>query len=121
MQTEVKAKLMARFGLSDIQTTAILDMQLRKLAALERQKSKMNLYDTGNHRIPRRPPGSPEKYSRVVKTNSKNSKKIRRRAKNQSHKKQNRWIADEQLIPIEDVIITMGVRQGNKTTSEIDV
>ncbi|MBP9814524.1 DNA gyrase subunit A, partial [Candidatus Woesebacteria bacterium] len=35
---EAKKKLMSRFGLSEIQTTAILDMQLRKLAALERQK-----------------------------------------------------------------------------------
>ncbi len=35
---EAKGKLMTRFGLSDIQATAILDMQLRRLAALERQK-----------------------------------------------------------------------------------
>jgi len=35
---EAKGKLMSRFGLTDIQTTAILDMQLRRLAALERQK-----------------------------------------------------------------------------------
>lgn len=33
-----KANLMARFGLSEIQATAILDMQLRRLAALERKK-----------------------------------------------------------------------------------
>ncbi|MBP8961114.1 DNA gyrase subunit A [Patescibacteria group bacterium] len=33
-----KTGLMNRFGLSDIQAQAILDMQLRKLAALERQK-----------------------------------------------------------------------------------
>lgn len=33
-----KAQLMARFGLSEAQSTAILDMQLRRLAALERQK-----------------------------------------------------------------------------------
>jgi DNA gyrase subunit A len=35
---EAKTKLMKAFGLSEIQATAILDMQLRKLAALERQK-----------------------------------------------------------------------------------
>lgn len=35
---EAKDKLMKRFGLSVIQATAILDMQLRRLAALERQK-----------------------------------------------------------------------------------
>lgn len=35
---EAKGKLMTRFKLSEIQAVAILDMQLRKLAALERQK-----------------------------------------------------------------------------------
>lgn len=35
---EAKFKLMSRFGLSELQATAILDMQLRRLAALERQK-----------------------------------------------------------------------------------
>lgn len=33
-----KAQLMARFGLSEAQSIAILDLQLRRLAALERQK-----------------------------------------------------------------------------------
>ncbi|HEY4722366.1 MAG TPA: DNA gyrase C-terminal beta-propeller domain-containing protein, partial [Anaerolineae bacterium] len=35
---EARTRLMERFGLSDIQAQAILDMQLRRLAALERQK-----------------------------------------------------------------------------------
>jgi DNA gyrase subunit A len=35
---DAKAKLIARFKFTDIQATAILDMQLRRLAALERQK-----------------------------------------------------------------------------------
>jgi DNA gyrase subunit A len=33
-----RTQLMDRFGLTDVQATAILDMQLRRLAALERQK-----------------------------------------------------------------------------------
>jgi DNA gyrase subunit A len=33
-----RGQLMSRFGLSELQATAILDMQLRRLAALERQK-----------------------------------------------------------------------------------
>ncbi|MCO5197842.1 MAG: DNA gyrase subunit A [Anaerolineae bacterium] len=33
-----RQELMSRFGLSEVQATAILDMQLRRLAALERQK-----------------------------------------------------------------------------------
>lgn len=37
-QDEAKKNLMAKFKLSEIQATAILDMQLRRLAALERQK-----------------------------------------------------------------------------------
>lgn len=35
---EARTKLMGKFKLSEIQATAILDMQLRRLAALERQK-----------------------------------------------------------------------------------
>jgi len=35
---DARAQLMARFGLTEVQATAILDMQLRRLAALERQK-----------------------------------------------------------------------------------
>lgn len=37
-QEEAKKNLMEKFKLSEIQATAILDMQLRRLAALERQK-----------------------------------------------------------------------------------
>lgn len=37
-QDEAKVNLMQRFKLSDLQATAILDMQLRRLAALEREK-----------------------------------------------------------------------------------
>jgi len=37
-QDDAKKNLMTKFKLSDIQATAILDMQLRRLAALERQK-----------------------------------------------------------------------------------
>jgi DNA gyrase subunit A len=36
-----RAKLMKRYKLSEIQTTAILDMQLRRLAALERKKIEL--------------------------------------------------------------------------------
>lgn len=37
-QETAKSSLMSRFGFTDIQATAILDMQLRRLAALEREK-----------------------------------------------------------------------------------
>jgi DNA gyrase subunit A len=35
---DARAQLMSRFGLTEIQATAILDMQLRRLAALERRR-----------------------------------------------------------------------------------
>jgi DNA gyrase subunit A len=35
---EARTQLVSRFGLTEVQATAILDMQLRRLAALERQK-----------------------------------------------------------------------------------
>ena len=37
-QEDAKSNLVKKFGLSEIQATAILDMQLRRLAALEREK-----------------------------------------------------------------------------------
>ena len=37
-QEDAKANLIKKFGLTDVQATAILDMQLRRLAALEREK-----------------------------------------------------------------------------------
>jgi DNA gyrase subunit A len=37
-QDDAKANLIKKFGLTEIQATAILDMQLRRLAALEREK-----------------------------------------------------------------------------------
>ena len=51
-QEDAKVNLIARFKLSEIQATAILDMQLRRLAALEREKIEkeyeevMKLIDT---------------------------------------------------------------------------
>ena len=40
---EAKPKLMTRFGLTDIQATAILDMMLRRLTGLERENWKKNM------------------------------------------------------------------------------
>jgi DNA gyrase subunit A len=42
-EPEAKAKLMKKFGLSDIQTQAILDMQLKRLTGLERSKIEAEL------------------------------------------------------------------------------
>ncbi|MFZ2025722.1 MAG: DNA topoisomerase (ATP-hydrolyzing), partial [Microgenomates group bacterium] len=42
-EPEAKAKLMKKFGLSDIQSQAILDMQLKRLTGLERSKIEEEL------------------------------------------------------------------------------
>lgn len=106
---EAKGKLMKRFGLSDIQTTAILDMQLRRLAALERQKIEDELAmiretiayleDLLAH---------PEKILNVIKdelTKLKDKYGDDRRTK--VYKSKVGEFSEEQLIANEDVIITM--------------
>ncbi len=106
---EAKKKLMSRFGLSDIQTTAILDMQLRRLAALERQKIEDELAlvretityleDLLAH---------PEKILKVVKDEIiKLKEKYADARKTKVYKSRVGEFSDEQLIPNEDAIITM--------------
>jgi DNA gyrase subunit A len=106
---EAKQKLMKRFGLSDLQTTAILDMQLRRLAALERQKIEDELAmvretiayleDLLAH---------PEKILKVVKTELlKLKERYGDARKTKVFKSKVGEFSEEQLIANEDVIITM--------------
>jgi DNA gyrase subunit A len=44
-QEDAKTALISKFGLTDIQATAILDMQLRRLAALEREKIEKEYHE----------------------------------------------------------------------------
>ena len=46
---EARGRLMERFGLSELQANAILDMQLRRLAALERQKLENEYKEITTH------------------------------------------------------------------------
>ncbi|HEY1408994.1 MAG TPA: DNA gyrase subunit A, partial [Promineifilum sp.] len=46
---DARTQLMARFGLTEVQATAILDMQLRRLAALERQKIEDEYREVTEH------------------------------------------------------------------------
>ncbi|MGD8586161.1 MAG: DNA gyrase subunit A [Chloroflexota bacterium] len=46
---EARQQLMSRFGLTELQATAILDMQLRRLAALERQKLEEEYQEISEH------------------------------------------------------------------------
>ena len=52
---------MSRFRLTDVQAQAILDMQLRRLSALERQKIEDEYKDHGQDRFSGRPSGSSQK------------------------------------------------------------
>ena len=106
---EAKTKLMTRFTLSEIQATAILDMQLRRLAALERQKiddelamireTIAYLLDLLAH---------PEKILKVVKDElQKLKEKYGDNRKTKVFKSKVGEFSDEQLIPNEKTIITM--------------
>ncbi len=106
---EAKTKLITRFKLSDLQATAILDMQLRRLAALERQKIEDELSmiretiayltDLLAH---------PEKILGVVRDElTKLKEKYGDQRKTRVFKSKVGEFSEEQLIANEDVIITM--------------
>lgn len=106
---EAKGKLMSRFGLSDIQATAILDMQLRKLAALERQKIEDELAmiretiayleDLLAH---------PQKMLKVIRDELVKLKdKYADARRTRVYKSKVGEFSEEQLIANDDVIITM--------------
>lgn len=106
---EAKTKLMTRFKLSEIQATAILDMQLRKLAALEREKIEDELamlretisylLDLLEH---------PEKIFKVIKDELlKLKEKYGDNRRTKVYKSKVGEFSEEQLIPNEDTIITM--------------
>ncbi|KKU83845.1 MAG: gyrase subunit A protein [Microgenomates group bacterium GW2011_GWA2_47_8] len=106
---EAKNKLMTRFKLSDLQATAILDMQLRRLAALERQKIEDELAmirETINYLEDLL--AHPEKILRVVKDElARLKEKYGDNRKTKVFKSKVGEFSDEQLIPNEKAIITM--------------
>lgn len=106
---DAKRNLIARFGLSEIQATAILDMQLRRLAALEREKIENELAqvrqtiayleDLLSH---------PEKILGVIRDElAKLKEKYGDNRKTRVYKSKVGELSEEQLIPNEDCIITM--------------
>lgn len=106
---DAKQKLMLRFFFSDIQATAILDMQLRRLAALERQKIEDELAmvretiayleDLLAH---------PKKILGVIKDELiKLKERYGDNRKTRVYKSKVGEFSEEQLIVNEDVIITM--------------
>ncbi|OGG23695.1 DNA gyrase subunit A [Candidatus Gottesmanbacteria bacterium RIFCSPLOWO2_01_FULL_43_11b] len=106
---EAKNKLMSRFKLTDLQATAILDMQLRRLAALERQKIEDELAmirETIEYLEDLL--GHPEKILKVIKEElAKLKDRYGDERKTRVFKSRVGEFSDEQLIPNEDVLITM--------------
>jgi len=119
---KARLKLMDRFKLSEIQATAILDMQLRKLAALERQKIEDELAmirETINYLLDLL--AHPEKMLKVIKEElEKIKEKYADARRTKVFKSKLGEFTDEQLIPNEDVIITMStsgyIKRMHKTT-----
>ena len=106
---DARNSLMKRFSLSEIQATAILDMQLKRLAALERQKIEDELAmiretitylnDLLSH---------PEKILKVVKEELvKLKEKYGDARRTKVYKSKVGEFSDEQLIPNEDAVITI--------------
>lgn len=119
---EAKINLMKKFGLSEIQSIAILDMQLRRLAALERQKIEDELAmvretisyleDLLKH---------PEKILKVIKDELlKLKEKYADERKTKVYKSKVGELEDEDLIPNEPTVISITKtgyvkRQGTQT------
>ncbi len=108
-QEDAKQNLMTKFKLSELQATAILDMQLRRLAALERQKIEDELLlvketiaylkDLLAH---------PEKILSVIKDELKYVKeKYADERRTKVHKGKVGEFSDEDLIPNEPTVITI--------------
>lgn len=106
---EAKTKLMTRFGLSELQTTAILDMQLRRLAALERQKIEDELAmirETISYLTDLL--AHPEKILNIVKEELlKLKERYGDARRTKVYKSRVDEFSEEQLIANEDVIVTM--------------
>lgn len=104
-----KTKLMDRFGLSDIQATAILDMQLRRLAALERQKIEDELAmirETIEYLLDLL--AHPQKILAVIKEELvKLKQKYADARRTRVFKSRVGEFSEEQLIANEDIIVTM--------------
>ncbi|MBI4100347.1 DNA gyrase subunit A [Candidatus Microgenomates bacterium] len=106
---EAKGKLMERFGLSVIQATAILDMQLRRLAALERQKIE-DEYEMVKETIAYLEDllAHPEKILDLIKSELlKVREKYVDERKTRVYKSKPGEFSEEDLIPKENVVITL--------------
>ncbi len=106
---EAKKNLMERFGLSEIQATAILDMQLRRLAALERKKIEdeykevMKFIDYCEDLL-----AHPAKILGVIKEELADIKaKYGDERRTRVYKNAVGEFSEEDLIPSEDTVVTI--------------
>lgn len=106
---EAKSKLMEKFGLSDIQTNAILEMRLRRLTGLEREKIEEELAELLDKiKYYKEILGSEEMVLGIIKTELleiKNKYGDDRRTYIDMTAVD--YIEDESLIPVENIVITL--------------
>ncbi len=106
---EAKTNLMTKFKLTEIQATAILDMQLRKLAALERQKIE-DEFKAIKERIDFLTDllAHPNKILKVIaKELTEIREKYADERRTKIFKKKAEEFSEEDLIPNEETIITI--------------
>jgi len=108
-QEDAKNNLMAKFKLSEIQSVAILDLQLRRLAALEREKIQ-DEYDMVKETILYLEDllAHPEKILKVIKDElEKLKEKFGDERRTKVYKSKVGEFSDEDLIPNEAAVITL--------------
>jgi DNA gyrase subunit A len=108
-QEDAKANLIKKFGLTEVQATAILDMQLRRLAALEREKIEKEyeevkkLIDSLTAILK-----DPQKVLQIIKKEISELKQKHTDArKTKIYKQQIGKFSEEDLIAKQDVLITV--------------
>ena len=106
---EAKEKLMSRFGLSDIQADAILELKLRRLTALERDKIEQELNELLN--LIKDYKDILANESRVYQIIKEEMLEIKQKYADERRTSIDMtaidYIEDESLIPEEDIIITL--------------
>ena len=105
---EALSRLMSRFNLSEIQGQSILDMQMKRLTGLQRQKitdeyNQLQLSIADYRDIL----SKPERVTGIIKTELEELKDKYRDDRRTSIIESEGEIDDESLIPVEDVIISI--------------
>ena len=106
---EAKAGLMDKFGLSEIQSDAILEMKLRRLTGLERNKIESELMDLLEKiKDLKAILASDERIYGIIKTELLEIKdKYSDERRTSIDMTAIDYIEDESLIPVEDIIVTL--------------